>query len=292
VDGTGRAERFEDNLVSTLSAEQIATLREQLSGGDGRELEFASDGTRPDAHAAHSSSALAFNAFGGWLGHEQDLVADGVTGFTDQLRVEARQRIFRGGRAPNLDCVITGPEVVLGVESKLTEFLSPHSAKQWSPAYSRDSCRALFDDGWLRTLDDAIAGDYHPRFLDATQLLKHALGVSKQHPARERHLLYVFWEPCDADDHGEFALHRAEVAEFAERVGTGSPRFHALSYPELWDQWANVTTRAWLSDHIRALKDRYAISLSMPPPDDGSRPATRTCSAVADYSATLGAQHG
>ncbi len=128
VDHTGRACTFEDNLVRTLSGPQVATLRAQLEAGDGGELSGSKVGGRPDAHAAHSSSALAFNAFGAWLGFETQLVVDGVSGFSDPLRVEARQPIFRGGRAPNLDCLLTGPAAVVGIESKLTEPLAPFSA--------------------------------------------------------------------------------------------------------------------------------------------------------------------
>jgi hypothetical protein len=76
VDETGRTALFEDNLVPTLTVEQVMELREQLSSGDGRELTSAADGARPDAHAAHSSSALAFNAFGAWLGEVVRIVVE------------------------------------------------------------------------------------------------------------------------------------------------------------------------------------------------------------------------
>lgn len=223
IDAKGRTASFEDNLLSTLTDAQAAELRKQLSAGDGRELDYGKDGTRPDAHAAHSSSVLAFNAFGAWLDHEQHLVIDGVHGFVDRLRVEARQRLFRGGRAPNLDCLITGPDVVVGIESKLTEPLARHHAKPWSDAYSRESCRALLEGGWRKTLDNARSGAYRTTHLDADQLLKHALGLSKQHPNRERHLMYVYWEPADGDTYEEVRRHRSEVTELRERVGDASP---------------------------------------------------------------------
>ena len=43
--------------------------KRQLAMGDGGELKPGPNGQRPDAHAAHSSAALAFNAFGRWLGY-------------------------------------------------------------------------------------------------------------------------------------------------------------------------------------------------------------------------------
>src|SRR5436309_13430235 len=85
IDATGRTAAFEDNLLPTLSSSQVAALRAELTSGDGCELSYAEDGARPDAHAAHSSSALAFNAFGAWLGFEQQLEIGGISGFTDPL---------------------------------------------------------------------------------------------------------------------------------------------------------------------------------------------------------------
>jgi hypothetical protein len=95
IDETGRTESFDDNLVPSLSGEQIEELKHQLRSGDGRELNPGKNGERPDGHAAHSSPCLAFNVFGPWLGRERQLVIDGVGGFTERLRVEAKQHIFR-----------------------------------------------------------------------------------------------------------------------------------------------------------------------------------------------------
>jgi hypothetical protein len=262
VDDTGRTSTFEDNLLQTLKEVQVATLRPQLAAGDGAELTGAGDGRRPDAHAAHSSSALAFNAFGAWLGFESDLVIDGVAGFTDALRIEARQPIFRGGRAPNLDCLLTGPLVAAGIESKLTEPLAPHPSRSWSEAYGRASSRALLRDGWLETLDSARLGVYEPTYLDAAQLIKHALGLSRQHPDRDLHLIYVYWEPNDGDEIHEVLKHRREVAELLNRVGDSSPCLHALTYTQLWVQWDALTEVPWLPDHLAALRRRYAQPLT------------------------------
>ncbi|MEJ7783468.1 MAG: hypothetical protein WKF96_01610 [Solirubrobacteraceae bacterium] len=257
MDGSGRTATFEDNLVASLSAEQVATLRAQLSTGDGNELTPGKDGQRPDAHAAHSSAALACNAFGAWIGREEQLVIDGIDRFTEQLRVEAKQPIFRGGRPPNLDCLLVGPDVAVGVESKLTEPLARHSPATWSEAYGRDSCRALLSDGWLKALDDARAGTYAPTYLDIDQLLKHALGLRKQHPQDDVHLVYVYWEPTDGSELLEVRAHRKEVQELLGRVGEASPRLHALTYRQLWDEWQGLPGLPWLTAHLDELRGRY-----------------------------------
>jgi len=264
VDDTGRTERFEDNLVGSLSMVQIAQVRDQLGGGDGHELEPGADGERPDAHAAHSSAALAVNAFGTWLGREAELVIDGVGGLEGPLKLEAKQRIFAGGRAPNLDCVAIGRGKIVGVESKLTETLGRHKHTKWSDAYGRPTCRALLSDGWLEALDATRAGSYKTTYLDIDQLLKHALGLSKQNPDRERHLVYVFWEPEDGDGIDEVSQHRREVEALLERVGDASPRLHALPYHQLLESWDALGV-AWLRDHVSNLRARYKVRIGTTP---------------------------
>ncbi|HEX8102143.1 MAG TPA: hypothetical protein VF533_06005 [Solirubrobacteraceae bacterium] len=260
IDETGRTERFEDNLLSSMIAVQSSEIRTQLSGGDGQELVYGKHGERPDAHAAHSSAALACNAFGGWQGLENQLFLDGVDGFSQPLRFEAKQRIFRGGRAPNLDCLATGEDVVMGVESKLTEPLARHHRTVWSEAYGRESCRGLLSDGWLEALDAARSGSYAPTYLDADQLLKHALGIAKQHPERERHLLYVYWEPTNGSDFEEILTHRAEVEKLLDWVGEASPRLHALTYDALWTQWEGLNVPE-VAVHLDCLRARYRLAV-------------------------------
>lgn len=260
VDEKGYAEAFEDNLVASLAQEQIEELRAQLAAGGGHELDPRDDETRPGAHAAHSSAALAFNSFGVWLGREEELVIDGVAGFTDRLQVEARQPIFRGGCAPNLDCLATGPDVVVGVESKLTETLARHRPTPWSDAYGRWSCRALLTDGWLEALDAARTREYTPEHLDIDQLIKHALGLTKQHPGLDRHLAYVYWEPVNGDELASVRTHRQEVQALVDRIGDASPRLHTLTHTELWSEWEH-SAMPWLSTHLGLLRQRYQLAV-------------------------------
>lgn len=218
-------ERFEDNLAPTLTAEQVTALRAQLDRGDGKELEPGPNGEPPDAHAAHSSAVLAFNAFGRWYGEESALNIAGIGGFDTPLAVEKRQPIQRGGRHPNLDVLLVGRSVALGIESKLAEPLGTHSRRCWQESYSRPENLALLEGGWRRILDAAIAGDYHCKRLEVDQLLRHALGLRKQHPTRESHLVYCYWEPCNGAELPEISEHRQEVARLLKDVGAASHGF-------------------------------------------------------------------
>ncbi len=259
IDGDGRTECFEDNLVH-LEPWQVDELRSQLEAGDGGELRPSQDGRRPSGHSAYSSATLAFNAFGRWLGSERLLRVCGVAHFEPRLRIEARCRIFRGGRAPNLDCLLLGPHAVMGVESKLTETLARHRTPEWSNAYGRADCRALVSGGWLEVLDLARRQLFVPQYLNAAQLLKHALGLAKQY-GPQAHLAYVYWEPTNASDFDVVRSHRKEVLDFAERIAGSPPFFHAISYADLLDEWAACQGPEWLPEHIEALRTRYELEI-------------------------------
>ena len=98
VDGWN-TRRFSDNLLPGLSQAQIATLRDQLARGAGAELRPTRKAKRR-AHAPYSSAALAVNAFGRWLGSEEDLRIAGLGGFSETLEIESRQRISHGEERP------------------------------------------------------------------------------------------------------------------------------------------------------------------------------------------------
>jgi hypothetical protein len=132
VGGT-HTRRFADNLLPSLSQQQVATLREQLEAGAGGELRPSKSGKRP-AHAPYSSAALAINAFGSWLGRESELRVAGLGGFNAQLEIESRQHIKHGGGTANLDVLLRNDAVVVGIESKLTEPLRPHSQRSVADA--------------------------------------------------------------------------------------------------------------------------------------------------------------
>jgi hypothetical protein len=252
---------FEENLVGTLRPDQIAELRAQLARGDGRELEPGPNGEAPDAHSVRSSAVLAFNAFGPWLGDEEHMMVDGIGGFDQPLEVEKKQPIQRGGTPPNFDVLLTGPSVVAGVESKLLETLGTHTARAWQDSYSRPQNLDLLSGGWRETLDAAMSGGYATKQLDAGQLLRHALGLRKQHPHRTTHLVYCYWEPTNGDEIPEVTAHRAEVADLALRVDSSEPFFHALSYAHLLDEWSRLSRPTWLRQHIGLLRERYEIRI-------------------------------
>ncbi len=245
-----RTDLFEDNLLSGLAPWQAAVLRAQLEQGDGGELQVSPAGQLPDAHAPTCPRRWRSMPSAGGSEARRTCASAGSAASTRCGSRRGSHFPGRSGAEPR--CAGYAPGVAAGVESKLTEPLAGHPAKAWRPAYSREECGALFTGGWRETLDAAIAGNYATRFLDVDQLLKHALGLNKQYPTLiHRHLVYVYWEPTNADELTEVRAHRGEVTAFTSRVAGSPPSFHAMTYDQLWAEWSRLGQPAWADQHVR-----------------------------------------
>ena len=231
----------------------VAWAHDQLALRAKGELRPTRSGAIP-AHAAASSTALVCSAFAPWRADPAALRVAGLGGFED-VRLEERLHIPHGGGTPNLDVALPGPAGLVGVESKLTEHLAPRAARPWRDAYRRPAMAAALDGGWAEVFAALLAGDWAPRFVDAGQLVRHALSLRRFTEGADVHLVLLFWEPEGADAEPEVAAHRAEVAELLDRVGDdAAPRLHAVSYAQLLDGWAAVRPQ-----HVAALRARYAV---------------------------------
>jgi len=251
LDLNGYAADFHGTLLPGVSPEDFEG---DLSSGDGNELETK-------FRAAHSSSGLAVNCFAPFRQRIADLTMPGHSGF-DTLQFERKCPTgLRGGRAPNLDVVLSGPNSVLAIESKLTEYLSAHRAN-FSPAYEAQIRDARRDQGYFREMLRLQDRPDHYTWLDAAQLIKHAFGLARSFPDRPVTLLYRCWEPASPSGSPEFAAHRNEIDEFRARVAGSSPAFEAMSYPELWQSWRDsAPTPGWLDEHLENLQGRYLVSI-------------------------------
>ena len=245
LDDHGYAFRADLNLIPGV---RLVDVEADLSQGSGNELEGK-------FLAAHSSSALAVNTFGLWRKFPQTLRLHGKTGF-DFLQFEKQCPTGLGGTPPNLDLLVASPEVVIGVESKFLEILTPKPPK-FSDSYARESLPQA-EDAWWNLLVELKASP--PQYLDAAQLVRHYLGLRNQPEFADKKivLLYVFWEPENAADFPEYVQHRAEIAAFAQKVKDSDVEFAWISYPELWAQWETLNVNP---DHLREIRKRYLLSI-------------------------------
>ena len=240
---------FRDNLLPLVAPEDFES---DLKQGKGKELagKFL---------AIHSSSALAVNCFAPFRRRTSDLVLP-VRGRFEQLRFEQKCPIGLRGTPPHLDVLLSGSAGIVGIESKLTEHLEEQGSADFRPAY-----QTIIDErseqGYFRELQELVGLPDKYVWLDAAQLIKHALGLANVFRDQRRvMLLYVYWEPVNAESFPQFQEHRREIDVFAEAVAGAKPVFAALSYGELWELWRKrAKKRSWLTEHLDQLEARYRV---------------------------------
>jgi hypothetical protein len=96
---------------------------------------------------------------------------------------------------------------------------------------------------------------------DRAEINKHYLGLRHTYRSdpRRLHLLYLYWEPANADSLPAFQEHRDQVSAFARQVSSSAIRFQAMSYRELWARWESIPG---IADHVRNLRARYDFSIA------------------------------
>jgi hypothetical protein len=219
------------NLHRPLSASALA----DFARGSGNELRDG-PGRPAKMRATHSSSALVVNVFDYWAqSPERVLSALGLPPGAASVVFEAQFDTGLDGNPPNLDlCVRRVDGRIIGIESKFTEWMVPKAAgKEFFKA------RYFPDDGKLwaahglqgsQQLAQRIhRREQHFRYLDAPQLLKHALGMANSgHPFE---LFYLYYEA----DASEADMHRAEIQAFGTAVAGDFP-FHVGTYQEVYER--------------------------------------------------------
>jgi len=201
--------------------------------------------------AVHSSAALAVNSFTYFKKNPQHLHVLGRSGFSMPM-FERQCPTGLGGTPPNLDVWLESATEVVAIESKLLEYFTPKEAK-YAESYKREVMNS--EDCWWNVLEGSkIAGK---RNLDVAQLVKHYLGLwrfmSESH-IKKVTLLYLFWEPRNADSVDACRKHRGEIETFAQHVSRSQIQFAWMTYSQLWDEWSQFRE---LQTHVVNLRARY-----------------------------------
>jgi hypothetical protein len=247
-DTQGYVVELEDNLLPGITRGDI---EEAFGVGAGQELEGK-------MRAPWSSSALAVNSFAPWQSDAALLKLAGVSGFTETLAFEAKCPNGVSRIPPHLDVLLDRGDEIVAVESKCTEYLAAKTATV------ADAYLALAETGDERTRSRwfaALASVPTFRLLDAYRLVKHFLGLTLTYHGRPLTLVYLYWEPSNADDRPVFAMHRAEVERFSDLVfGDDACAFAALSYREHWRELDQAAEKPlWLDAHLAELRRRYEV---------------------------------
>jgi hypothetical protein len=231
----GYVERLADNLfLGRLDPE----TRAEFESADGGELN--DEGRRPaKMRALISSSALAVNFFDAWRHAPTESLAAALDIGEPIVRLLFEYKCTDypvGPRSPNLDVMLTtrsGRRIA--IECKFTESYrnpgkrAPLSNKYFPPGLGVWSAALL-------PRAQALANDESARwnYLDASQLLKHLLGLRSDKSSGEVELLYL-WYDTGLDD---AVAHRAEIERFAaiveEENAEEAVRFRSMTCQELF----------------------------------------------------------
>jgi len=84
------------------------------------------------------------------------------------------------------------------------------------------------------------------RSLEVARLIKHAFGLARCFNGQRATLLYLYWEPQDADREPVMLAHRREIERFTHLVTSGFPTFRARSHRHLWTEWEQTAGPTWL----------------------------------------------
>ena len=245
----GYVSTVNENLIEGVSLQDFeADLRQ----GNGNEL-------KEKFRAVYSSSALVVNTFAPFKANPNALRLLGRDGFAPLIFERKCPHGIPGRRPPNLDVLTEDLAGIVAIESKCLEHLSPHVA-EFAPAYESEIKDERCQSAWFREMQRLRKLPRTYRWLDVAQLIKHAFGLAYTFPNRPVTLLYLYWEPSNADMFPMFDEHRREIARFAEAIAGDGPKFVSMSYPELWQGWQAVTEPEWLKIHVSRLRTRYAVA--------------------------------
>ena len=221
--------------------EEAANFRVPLSVGARSGLDRGSErkpyASRPArTWALHSSAALVANVFDHWTGRDVRPLLRALGRAEERAELTFEEPLVTGlpGDPPAADVALRfAGGGLLAIESKFSEWLvrRPRNKVEFKAKYfpARErlwEARALPRCQALAV--DIQSGARRFKWLHATQLLKHALGLATSVPgAGALCYLYYDWPTREAQ------AHRAEVDAFAAAVDASLP-FTALSYQSLF----------------------------------------------------------
>jgi hypothetical protein len=166
--------------------------------------------------------------------------------------------------------MITGSETLVGIESKRYEPFRGHTVAEISAAYRRPVWGAEMS-GYETIRDRLYVNPRAYRYLDAGQLIKHALGlrtaVIREPPAthygKRPVLVYLYAEPTAWPDQRAIprethAEHAAEIESFANTVAGNEVEFRSMTYRTLLMCWS-ASRSPDLQRHAQALSERFPL---------------------------------
>ena len=267
------------NVYSQSAPASLEPRDRFLPGVPGEDIERILDTAPGDEIASgkfdhpESSAALVANALGFFLHRARELPSlpncPDAGWPASSLAIEATVRFpWSGGRHPVLDCLVTTPSALIGIESKRFEPFRGHAAAALSEAY----WRPVWGDrlkGFEQVRDSLRVDPHRFRRLDAAQLVKHAFGLRSEvhragaHRRLKPILFYVHAEPeywprtGRPVDEAVKARHRDEIDRFARLVAGDEVAFVSCTWQRLLEAWRH-DRREKIRTHAEAVVARYS----------------------------------
>ena len=251
-----RQTRADDLLVANGRIRRISDLL--IDGVRHEQLPGSIDRTR--LRSPHSATALTINSFLRWQDATDQLPLAGWIGF-DAVQFEVRCPTGLRGTPPHLGLLALRGEAAIAVTARCFEYLS---RRKTAVAASYDQLLATSPElePWRRQLERLRAEPQHYRHIDSGALIKFALALARTFPERPTTLIYLYWEPLDADQFEEFGRHRTEASELADAVRDARVTFAAQSFEAMWREWAARDVPSWLAAHVDRLRARYCVRVA------------------------------
>ncbi|MDN5343497.1 MAG: hypothetical protein PWP28_2377 [Oceanotoga sp.] len=224
------------NLENNLFQKMCAQTKQQFLNGDGNEI-TDSGKSLAKMKALHSSSSITVNIFLYWKKKDLDSLLKSLkltrkkTNVKKEMIFESKQPISKEyKRPPNLDLVIkTEDNKIFAIESKFTE---PFSTYEKKGIYIKYINHQKLWNGIPNTYELAkklCPENKEYKYLDASQLIKHILGLKNNYGKSKFKLLYLYYDAFSKEAYE----HKKEIENFSEIVKKDNIKFYSMSYQEL-----------------------------------------------------------
>jgi hypothetical protein len=248
-------EDIEGNLFGNTLSDNAKT---EFENADGSELK---DGKYPaKIKALYSSSALAYNVFEYWRKREKTGLTKALGIQNEINKLELEKVLSTGISKPNIDVFLTlNNDTSISIESKFCEWMDSIKDKKFKDQYFIENNKKLnrWADSGLpncqKIADKIQCGDLIFIRLDATQLLKHALGIANC-LSKGSQLLYIY---NDLEDKNSRIVneHRKEISKFEDLIGSELD-FKTRTYQELFKKFEKSSSEID-SHYLEYLQSRY-----------------------------------
>ncbi len=247
----GYLSSFEENLIQTY--ENWQEIKSELEAGQGNELK--EDNESPKFKAVHSSSALCINTFAPFKQQKDKFNFLGYKNFSEAT---FEKKVPTGISTPNLDFYLENEKVIIGFESKFTEFITPKLPNKNLNSYFNNDKFSSFLDSKFNLLIQEYKDCKVKYHLDIAQLLKHSIGLLKKADKTKKPILiYIYWQPENSENFEIFQKHKEEIEKFKAKI-TKFIEFVPISYSEFWKMYENDKI---FGTHIYKVIERYNLSL-------------------------------